>query len=84
MRAGFLGVMKLETELYDKDDNLIFVTGELTRGQRGLRGYYGHPETPDDDDEVSIISAVDEDDNEVELTEAQEEEATNNFYSEGY
>ena len=76
--------MKLETELYDNDDNLIFVTGELTRGQRGMRGYYGYPETPDDEDEVAIISAVDEDDNEVELTDAQEEEAINNFYSEGY
>jgi hypothetical protein len=79
-----LGVMTLETELYDKDDNLIFVTGELTRGQRGLRDYYGCPETPDDEDEVAIISAVDEDDNDVELTEAQEDEAINNFHSEGY
>ena len=40
---------------------------------------YGAPMDPDDDPEVEVIGAVDDDGKEVELTAAQEEEAIEQF-----
>ena len=76
--------MELETVIYDENDNEITVKAFVIQGDRGMRDSFGQLETPDDEDEIEIEAAFDDDDNEVELTDAQQEEAINNLYSEGY
>ena len=76
--------MELETVIYDENDNEITVKAFVIQGERGMRDSFGQLETPDDEDEIEIEAAFDDDDNEVELTDAQQEEAINNLYSEGY
>ena len=76
--------MELETVIYDENDNEITVKAFVIQGQRGMHDSFGQQETPDDEDEIEIEAAFDDDDNEVELTDAQQEEAINNLYNEGY
>ena len=70
----------LETTLYTADDQPIYVSGVLIPGQPCSRFEYGAPMDPDDDPEVEVIAAVDEDGNDVELTAEQEEEAIEGFF----
>lgn len=70
---------KLEATIYTDDDKAIHVSGVLIAGQPCTRFEYGAPMDPDDDPEVEITGAVDDDGRDVELTEAQEEEAIQQF-----
>ena len=72
--------MEINTTIYDEHDNEIFVTGFVIKGQAGISNGYGQLETPDDEDEIEIYSARDEDDHEIDLTDAQQEEAIENLY----
>ena len=63
--------MNIEAIIYDDNDNQIIVSGYIIEGMRGMHDYYGQAETPDDPDEIEIHSAIDVNDEEIELTEAQ-------------
>ena len=69
----------LQCTLWDDDDNAIHVTGALIPGMRATRDEYGAPESPDDEPEVEITGAEDDDGNEDELSEEQQEEAMEKF-----
>ena len=70
---------ELETTIYTADDKPIHVSGIFCPGLPCQRFEYGAPMEPDDDPEAEVIGAVDDDGKEVELTEAQEEEAIEQF-----
>ena len=74
--------MHLESEIYDDNDNLITVHGYLIVGQQGIRDCYGQMETPDDLPEVEFTEAYDHDDNEIDLTEVQKDEAIDALWEE--
>ena len=59
--------------LYDEHDVETIITGEYHPGLKGNRDRWGAPEAPDDDPEVYIISAVDTEGEEIELTDNEEE-----------
>lgn len=63
--------MNIEAIIHDDNDNQIIVSGYIIEGMRGMHDYYGQAETPDDPDEIEIHSAIDVNDEEIELTEAQ-------------
>ena len=67
--------MSLEVTIYDDEDKPIEIMAYLIKGQSGMRDIYGLQETPDDEDEIEIISSITEDGEEVSLTDAQEREA---------
>jgi hypothetical protein len=64
-----------EVIIFDEDDNEIFVTVVRNPGERGERDKYGVPMTPDDEVEYEIEAAVDEEGNNINLTEDQIAEA---------
>tara|TARA_R110000751_G_scaffold73542_11_gene148751 strand:+ start:255 stop:482 length:228 start_codon:yes stop_codon:yes gene_type:complete len=70
---------ELETTIHTADDKPIHVSGIFYPGLPCQRFEYGAPMDPDDAPEVEVIGAVDDDGREVELTEAQEEEAIEQF-----
>jgi len=63
--------MNVEAIIYDDKDNQIIVSGYIIEGMRGMHDYYGLAETPDDPDEIEIHSAIDINDEEIELTKDQ-------------
>jgi len=63
--------MNVEAIIHDDNDDPIIVSGYIIEGMRGMHDYYGQAETPDDPDEIEIHSAIDVNDEEIELTEAQ-------------
>lgn len=67
--------MSLEVTIYDDEDKPIEIMAYLIKGQSGIRDIYGLQETPDDEDEIEITSAIAEDGEEVILTDSQEREA---------
>jgi len=67
--------MSLEVTIYDDEDKPIEIMGYLIKGQSGMRDAYGVQETPDDEDEIEIVSAIAEDGEELTLTDSQEREA---------
>ena len=67
--------MSLEVTIYDDEDKPIEIMAYLIKGQSGMRDIYGLQETPDDEDEIEITSAITEDGEEITLTDAQEREA---------
>jgi len=67
--------MSLEVTIYDDQDKPIEIMGYLIKGQSGMRDIYGVQETPDDEDEIEIVSAIAEDGEELTLTDSQEREA---------
>lgn len=67
--------MTLEITIYDEEESPIEITACLIKGQRGMRDAYGVQETPDDEDEIDILSAIAENGEEVTLTADQNLEA---------
>ena len=69
--------IQIESAIYvgDDADTEISLTGEYYDGCKGERGPYGEPMTPDDEPEIYILSSVNGDGEDVELTEEQEEMA---------
>ena len=70
---------ELETTLYTADDKPIYVSGVLIPGMRSTF-QDGLQMSPHDDPEVEIIAAVDDDGNDVELTDDQKEETIEGFF----
>tara|TARA_R110002153_G_scaffold145447_2_gene296712 strand:- start:1470 stop:1814 length:345 start_codon:yes stop_codon:yes gene_type:complete len=70
---------ELSTTIYSGEDEPIYVSGLLIPGLPCQRFEYGAPMDPDDDPEVEVTGAVDDDGKDVELTEEQEEEAIEKF-----
>jgi hypothetical protein len=73
--------MHIETQIFDDKDNLIHILGYLIAGQRGIKDSFGQQMTEDDPDEVEIESAFINDD-EIELTKEQTEEALQALWDE--
>ena len=65
----------LETIIYRDDDSAISVSALFIPGMLARRDEYGAPESPDDDPDIEIVNAYDEDGHEVELTDDEEAEA---------
>jgi hypothetical protein len=70
---------ELSAIIYTDDDRTIYVSGVLIQGLPCSRFEYGAPMDSDDEPEVEITGAVDDDGKEVELTEAQQDEVTELF-----
>ena len=66
---------EIETTIYLDDDSAIYIDAVLIPGLPARRDEYGAPESPDDEPEIEIIGAVDEDGKDYELTSKQKEEA---------
>lgn len=70
--------MKKQVTIHDGKDNAITVDIAFYKGMPGRREF-GAPIEPDDDDEIEIIEAWDENGIAVELTDEQEEMAIDEF-----
>lgn len=58
----------MQIEILSETDEPISIRAVILRGAKGLRDYYGCPETPDDEDEIEIIESCDNDGYDVILT----------------
>jgi len=58
----------MKVEILSDKDKPINISALITRGTKGLRDYYGCPETPDDEDEIEIIESCDNEGCDVVLT----------------
>ena len=70
--------MTKQVTIHDDNDKDITVDIAYSKGMPGRREF-GAPIEPDDDDEIEIIGAWDEDGSQVELTDEQEEMAIDEF-----
>jgi len=65
----------MQVEILSDKDEPINIRAIIMRGTKGLRDYYGCPETPDDEDEIEIIASCDNDGYDVVLTSEEYERA---------
>ena len=73
-------IQEVETTIL-RDDMTIYIDGVYIPGLPARRDEYGAPESPDDDPEVEIKQATDEDGGDVELTDEETEEAKENIFN---
>ena len=73
-------IQEVETTIL-RDEMTIYIDGVYIPGLPARRDEYGAPESPDDDPEVEITSATDEDGGDVELTDEETEEAMENIFN---
>jgi len=65
----------IKATIYDEGDKEISVIGEYTPSIKGSKDAHGQQMEPDDEAEIEILSAKDENGDEVELSDKQEEKA---------